>query len=248
VRTLQCVPGSAYPAVTKPGCVPCSAYPAVTKPGCVRAYPAVRHRMVPAVPARVRVRVVRTRQSSNLGAYPAVAPVRTRQCPPCSPKDGPRGLYAPPLLSTTFSQAKGHIRQAIHGFLGSLVGKARAAESWVRTLQWTHEDMEKKNLHPPRRRQPTPPPRPPPLGRLLSEAEGPRRPPVERKRGGCPSSPGTFADAQTRRPPPPAPRVPRSPARALDPAKVTRIPLLGPPRRRAQVGNLGEEGLTLSRS
>ena len=45
------------------------------------------------------------------------------------------GLYAPPLLSMTFSQAKGHIRQAIHGFLGSLVGKARAAESWVRTLQ-----------------------------------------------------------------------------------------------------------------
>jgi len=155
VRTRQspsfrCVPCSyqasgAYPAATKlpvrtlqpPSfrCVPCSAYPAVTKPRCVRAYPAVRHRMVPAVPARVRVRVVRTRQSSNLGAYPAVAPVRTRQCPPCSPKDGPRGLYAPPLLSTTFSQAKGHIRQAIHGFLGSLVGEARAAESWVRTLQ-----------------------------------------------------------------------------------------------------------------
>ena len=49
--------------------------------------------------------------------------------------------------------------------------------------------------------------------------------------------PGTKAS-------PRSPHAPQSPRNQQSP----RIPLLGPPVRRAQVGNLGEEGLTLSRS
>ena len=217
--------------------------------------------MLPAVPVRVRVKAVRTLQCP--GAYPAVtkpwpglgldrcvpgslhSPLRTLQCQACSLKTGFPASTPRPRSRRPFSQAKSHIRQAIHGFLGPLVGCARAAESWVRTLQQTDTTWRKKNLRPPA------PPTPaaaaaisPPLGTPPFGGREARRPPAERKRGGYPSSPGTFADAQTRRPPPPRPSSPRSPASP----EIPQIPLLGPPRRRAQVGNLGEEGLTLSRS
>ena len=114
---------------------------------------------------------MRTRQSSILGAYPAVAPVRTRQCPPCSPKDGPRGLYAPPLLSTTFSQAKGHICQAIHGFLGSLVGKALAAVVGAYPAVNRREHREEKKIS-------APPPAPPTPAAILPWDASFRRPGV----------------------------------------------------------------------
>jgi len=259
LRTLQCVPGSAYPAATNPQrTLQCpGAYPAVIQP--LGAYPAVRTRqrptisvpcshqtsvrtlqskttMLPAVPARVRVRAVRTLQCP--GAYPVVtkpwpglglercvpgsphSPLRTLQCQACSLKTGFPASTPRPRSRRPFSQAKSHIRQAIHGFLGPLVGCARAAESWVRTLQQTDTTWTEKKSPPPRRRQHPPPPRPspPPLGTPPFGGRGARRPPAERKRGGYPSSPGTFADAQTRRPPPPAPlvppiaRIPRDPA------------------------------------
>jgi len=180
---------------------------------------------------------VRTRECPAL--------VRTREPQPCvpgSPNDGPRGGHSCSVRQQGLPSARRSTAFSPSWSAG--------LEKLVRTREcvpgskpkWTRE---KKNLPPPGAANPPPPPRPPPtLGRLLSEAGGPEGPPGERKRGGPPSSPGTFADAQTRRPPPLRPSPPRWPASP----SVPQIPLSGPPRRRAWVGNLGEEGLTLSRS
>ena len=243
MRTRQCVPGSdqpsTYPAVTNPQrTLQCpGAYPAVIKP--LGAYLAVRTLQCPGAYPAV------TKPWPGLGLERSVpgsphSALRTLQCQACSLKTGFPASTPRPRSRRPFSQAKSHIRQAIHGFLGPLVGCARAGVVGAYPAANGY-DMEKKKSPPPRRRQP-PPPRPsPPLGTPPFGGREARRPPAERKRGGYPSSPGTFADAQTRRPPPPRPSSPRSPA-------SPEIPLLGPPRRRAQVGNLGEEGLTLSRS
>ena len=99
-------------------------------------------------------------------------------------------------------------------------------------------------------RRPRPPgraPRPSPP-RPLSGAyphagvEPPGRPPAGEPKEGASSQAPNMCLA--RRPPPGSPTLPQSPRNQQSP----RIPLLGPPVRRAQVGNLGEEGLTLSRS
>ena len=89
------------------------------------------------------------------------------------------------------------------------------------------------------------PPPTPPFGGLPPCGGGPPGEAHRGRGGGRHLDPSTVMVPRPKASPdsPTIPRCPQSPH-----ATVTRIPLLGPPDRRAQVGNLGEEGLTLSRS
>ena len=219
----------AYPAV--PGCVPGSAYPAAL--GCVPG--SLRTRQLPTLDAYPAARTLRglglglepnaTRRTPTSrcvpgGAYPAARKTTLPAKDPY-PTHGKGQIPSYPVVS-------GPVRSTAHGPMEQSV---RTRQQLVRTRQQTeHTNTGGKKSPRPRRRQP-PSPRPP-LGTPPFGGRGSRRPPGERKRGGPPSSPGTFSGAQTRRPPPLRPSSPRSPASP----GVPPIPLLGPPVRRAPGG------------
>ena len=252
MRTRQSL--GAYPAVRTPQL----AYPAAPNPRCVPGSPWVRTRQC--VPGSLR-----TRQHPTPDAYPAartliglglgLEPNATRRTPTL--RCVPGGAY-PAARKTTlpakdpypthgkgqipsYPVVSGPVRSTAHGPMEQSV---RTRQQLVRTRQQTEHTNTggKKNLPAPGAANP-PPPRPP-LGTPPFGGRGPEGPRGS-ARGEVP--PRAQAPFQVPRPeglPPCVPRPPGGPHPPVSHRFPSWVLLFGEP----QVGNLGEEGLTLSRS